>query len=101
MMPNPLQENIDAHRWTQRDNRYVAFSRHARFHMEEYEMDTLIVIDMLNTSFKCQTRGRFTRRDHTEICSNFDHICFRLVLGEDFCENIHEYCWVVVNVEPA
>ena len=58
-------------------------------------------VDMLNNSFNCPESSRPHRRDLTEVCADRNHICFRIILAEDYCYNVEEDCWVVVNVKPA
>ena len=97
---HPSNDEIDAHRWISRDSKYVSFSRHARDHMEEYDIDTIGIVDMLNDSFPCPPTSRPHRRNLTYVCSYWNGVMYKIVLGEEFCYNIEEDCWVVVNVKP-
>ncbi len=89
--------NPKNYRW---GGKYVAFSTHAKMHMEEFDLDALEVIDMLHDTVPCPGRRRI-RRDEKEICSKKHRKIFRIILFEDYCYDVREDCWVVTNVKPA
>lgn len=105
MYPRPDPETSAAYRWhsnlnTDPNRTYIGFTNHARQEMEDYEMDTINVMDMLDNSFPCHRPYRH-RREDVEVCANRDNICYRIILGEDYCPEVQEYCWSVKHVKPA
>jgi len=81
-------------------DKYVAFTDHARLELENCGMDVLNLIDMLYDSFPCKIKRRH-KRNEKEVCANWNHVCYRIILFEDFCINVQEICWVVKHVKPA
>lgn len=84
-------------RW---NGKYVAFSDSAKFHLEEYKLDAIEIIDMLHDDVPCPTTRRFRKTD-IEICSKKNRQIFRITLFKDYCWDVGESCWCVKHVKPT
>ena len=92
---NPYE--YDAYQW---NGRYVAFNFHAEMHCNEFGLNPLEVVDMLNDPYPCPQPRRHRKEDY-EICSRKNRKIFRIIVSDDYCVEVGEPCWCVRNVKPA
>ncbi|MDY6966592.1 MAG: hypothetical protein SVM80_11630 [Halobacteriota archaeon] len=89
--------NPDDFRW---NDRYVQFTDSAKFHLEEFGLDVIEIINMLHDPVPCPKHRKFRKTD-IEICSRKNRQIFRIILFEDYCYDVQETCWCIKHVEPT
>ena len=82
------------------NDKYVQFSDSAKFHLEEFGLDALEIMDMLRDPINCPKSNKFRRKD-IEICSKKNKRIFRITLFEDYCFDVKDFCWCIKHVKPT